>query len=209
MDTLSHERSLMRKLMIARRDLLSTAEQLAKSERIAASLLAHSVFQQKKIICVYCHIQSEVQTALVINNSLKQGKTVCVPFCAPQEAGMTMVAITDPVRDLAPGYKGIPEPLPHLILTGKTDPLAIEVVVIPGTVFDRNGHRLGYGKGFYDRFLVRAPQAVRIGLAFSCQVVEHLPAQEHDVPMDILFTEEEILVWPERWYTLDRGMRVQ
>jgi 5-formyltetrahydrofolate cyclo-ligase len=78
------------------------------------------------------------------------------------------------------------------------EPSIIEVAVIPGTVFDRNGHRLGYGMGFYDRFLVRAPKAIRIGLAFSGQVVERLPTQAHDIHMDIIVTEEGVMVWPER-----------
>jgi len=206
MHALPCERSRMRTMITARRDLLPPVERLAKSEQIAALLLAHSVFLQKKIFFIYCHFRSEVQTTSVIDYCLRRGKTVCTPVSLPDEADMMAVAITDPARDLASGYKGIPEPLPLLAHTWKVEPSAIEVAVIPGTVFDRNGHRLGYGMGFYDRFLVHAPRAIRIGLAFSCQVVEQLAAQEHDIPMDMVVTEEEVMVWPQRLCAQDRGL---
>ncbi|MCL2789534.1 MAG: 5-formyltetrahydrofolate cyclo-ligase [Desulfobulbus sp.] len=202
---LSHERSRMRTMIMTRRDLLPLAERLAQSERIAASLLAHPVFRQKKILFIYCHFRSEVQTTLVIEDSLRQGKTVCTPMSMPDEMDMVAVLITDPVHDLAPGYKGILEPLPLLAQTRKMEPSAIEVAVIPGTVFDLNGHRLGYGMGFYDRFLVHAPGAIRIGLAFSCQMVERLPIQQHDIPMDMIITEEGVMAWPQRLHAPDRG----
>ena len=197
-DALSHERGRIRKTIMARRDLLSPADRLAGSEQIAASLLTHPVLLRKKILFIYCHFRSEVQTTQVISHCLKQGKTVCVPVSVPGESDMVAVTINDPVCDLAPGYQGIPEPPPHLVHSRRVEQALIEAAVIPGTVFDRNGHRLGYGKGFYDRFLVRAPQAVRIGLAFSCQMVDHLPALAHDISMDMILTEEEVMLWPER-----------
>jgi len=197
-DALSHERGRIRKTIMARRDLLSPADRLAGSERIAASLLTHPVLRRTKIVFIYCHFRSEVQTALMIDHCLKQGKTVCVPVSVPDESDMVAVTINDPACDLAPGYKGIPEPPSHLVRTQRMEPALIEVAVIPGTVFDRDGHRLGYGMGFYDRFLVRAPQAIRIGLAFSCQMVDRLPTQAHDIPMDMIVTEEEVMLWPGR-----------
>ncbi|MCL2457243.1 MAG: 5-formyltetrahydrofolate cyclo-ligase [Desulfobulbus sp.] len=195
-DLLSHERGQMRKTIVARRDRLSPADRLAKSERIAASLLTHLVLRHKKIIFIYCHFRSEVQTTLVIDHCLKQGKTVCVPVSVPEGSDMVAVTINDPACDLAPGYQGIPEPSSSLVLTRMVEPALIEAAVIPGTVFDRHGHRLGYGKGFYDRFLVRAPRAARIGLAFSCQMVDRLPALAHDIPMDMIATEEEVILCP-------------
>lgn len=81
----------------------------------------------------------------------------------------------------------------------KLDPKGIEVAVLPGLAFDRRGYRLGYGGGCYDRFLSRyAPQALRVGLAFSCQLVETLPTEAHDVPLHFLVTEKEILSWQDK-----------
>ncbi|WP_310599713.1 5-formyltetrahydrofolate cyclo-ligase [Desulfobulbus sp.] len=204
-DALSRERGRMRKTIMARRDLLPPAERQARSKRIAASLLAHWLLIPKIIVFTYCHFRSEVQTFPMIDHWLAQGKTVCVPVSVPEESDMMVVTITDPARDLAPGYMGIPEPLSHLVHSRRMEPALIEAAVIPGTVFDRNGHRLGYGMGFYDRFLVRAPQAIRIGLAFSCQMVECLPAQDHDIPMDMIVTEDEVMLWPGRLRAAGNG----
>ncbi|MDR2551269.1 MAG: 5-formyltetrahydrofolate cyclo-ligase [Desulfobulbus sp.] len=201
-DAFSSERGRLRKTIMASRDLLSAADREAGSERIASVLLAHPLLRHPKTVFLYCHFRSEVQTSLMIGHWLAQGKTVCVPVSVPKESGMVAVAITDPARDLAPGYMGIPEPRSHLIHSRRMEPASIEAAVIPGTVFDRNGHRLGYGMGFYDRFLVRAPQAIRIGLAFSCQVVEFLPTRDHDLPMDMIVTEEEVMLWPGRLLAL-------
>ncbi|MCL1980237.1 MAG: 5-formyltetrahydrofolate cyclo-ligase [Proteobacteria bacterium] len=204
-DALIQERDRLRRTTLARRDLLSPADQQARSEKIAGSLLSHPLLCHKKVIFIYCHFRSEVQTALVIDHCLSQGKTVCVPVSVPQESDLLAVTIIDPIHDLAPGFQGIPEPLPHLVHTRRISPALIGAAVIPGAVFDRHGHRLGYGMGFYDRFLIRAPQAIRIGLAFSSQLVERLPVFEHDIPMDMIVTEEEQILWPERLHVQERG----
>ena len=102
---------------------------------------------------------------------------------------MIPLLIQNPEKDLVPGYYGIPEPDPQKSL--RVDPREIDAAVIPGSVFDIHGGRLGYGGGYYDRFLVNdAPQAKRIGLAFEMQVVENVPVQPHDQPLDILITEK-------------------
>ena len=81
-----------------------------------------------------------------------------------------------------------PVPNPELILP----PHALDVILIPGIAFDRRGHRIGSGKGYYDRFLTRT-QAVRIGLAYDFQVIDRVPAEPHDVKMDWIVTESEMI----------------
>jgi len=205
-DNQARERSRMRRSVLARRDHMSPAERDAGSERIVASLVSLPIFLEKSHFFIYCHFRSEVRTNTLLACCLETGKTVSVPMSQPKEARMQAVMLTDPIRDLAPGYMGIPEPLPSLAGDRRVEPATIEVAVIPGSVFDRCGHRLGYGMGFYDRFLVQAPRAIRIGLAFSCQMVDRIPAQSHDVPMDLLVTEQGVLAWPGRMHATDRGL---
>ena len=97
---------------------------------------------------------------------------------------------------LAPGFQGIPEPVFHPDRVFA--PEALDVVVLPGLLFDRNGNRLGYGGGYYDRFLAtQAPQALRVGLAFARQLADApIPAEPHDMRLDMLVTEAEILRFP-------------
>ncbi len=117
---------------------------------------------------------------------------------------MRAVRIDDVESDLICGYKGIPEPRDRSRIVS---PASIEVALIPGVVFDRCGNRLGYGAGFYDRFLtLEAPQAIRIGLAFSCQLAEKIPSLPHDVPMDMVVTEEALLTWNRDSRATNRGL---
>ena len=134
---------------------------------------------------------------MLLLRCLAEGKSVSVPLTLPQQSELLAVAITDPATDLSPGYKGIPEPSPSLAELHRVNPQSIDIAIIPGAVFDRSGYRLGYGGGYYDRFLEqKAPQAYRIGLAFSRQLVNRIPALSHDIPMDMLITEKEVFVWP-------------
>lgn len=193
-DNLVRERDCLRRFFLEQRDQLPLGERDAGSEQIFNTFVSLPLFQEKHIFFIYCHYRSEVRTIPLLARCLMMGKTVSVPLSQPKQAQMEAVVITDRVRDLSPGYLGIPEPLARdrMLL-----PASIEVAIIPGVVFDRCGHRLGYGMGFYDRFLAQAaPQAIRIGLAFSCQLVDRIPAQPHDVPMDMVLTEQEVLSWP-------------
>lgn len=166
------------------------------SKQIIETLVALPVFREKTHFFIYCSYQSEVETTRLFSRCLEEGKTVSVPLTVPEQLQLQAITITDPSVDLSPGYKGIPEPISSLT-ERRVNPQSIEVAIIPGAVFDRTGHRLGYGGGYYDRFLAQAaPQAIRIGLAYSQQVVSRIPGQPHDIPMDILVTDREVLSWP-------------
>jgi len=192
-DKLVRERHRLRRFFLEQRDQLSLVDRDTGSEQILNTFVSLPIFQEKLTFFIYCHYRSEVRTIPLLAHCLNMGKTVSVPLSQPQQARMEAVVITDSIHGLSPGYLGIPEPLTRdrILL-----PTSIEVAVIPGVVFDRCGHRLGYGMGFYDRFLaLAAPQAIRIGLAFSCQLVDRIPALPHDVPMDMVLTEQEMLSW--------------
>lgn len=206
-NNLVRERHRLRRFFLEQRDQLSVADQDGASEQILNTFVSLPLFQEKRIFFIYCHCRSEVRTIPLLARCLKVGKTVSVPLSQPQQAQMEAVVITDQIHDLSPGYLGIPEPLPPLAQDRILQPASIEVAVIPGVVFDRCGHRLGYGMGFYDRFLAQAaPQAIRIGLAFSCQLVDRIPSLPHDVPMDMVLTEQEVLSWSKSFRAKHSGL---
>ena len=189
-------RIALRRQLLSRRDAMHPAERSEKSLALAKKLCAQPSVFQRSILFIYCSYRSEVETGEIIRCAIEQGKIVCVPLTVPATRQLQAIAIRDPQADLAPGYKGIPEPA-GFPSNGPVISGCIEVAIIPGVGFDRRGHRLGYGAGYYDRFLaLEAPQALRIGLAYSCQVLAELPAEPHDVPMDMLITEEDIYFWP-------------
>lgn len=195
------DRRQLRLQYLAARGQLSQAERAVFSRKIVDSVMGLPVFQKTARVFIYCSYQSEVETWDLIRRCLAAGKAVSVPLTAPQESRMSAVVVTDPARDLIPGYRGILEPNPATSLRLQS-PSQIDAAIIPGAVFDRAGNRLGYGGGYYDRFLSGAAvQALRIGLAFSVQVADRLPALPHDAPMDWLITEQETLAWPRGFAT--------
>lgn len=184
---MAEDRTTLRTKILAARDSLSAEERQRKSLAITARILALPEFADARNVFAYVSFRSEAETLPLIAHCLKNGIRVSVPLTLAKEHRLLAHAITDVIRDLVPGYCGIPEPLQTLPLV---DPASIEVVVAPGSVFDVHGGRLGYGGGFYDRFLQNAaPQALRIGLAFDLQVVATVPLKSHDQPLDYLITE--------------------
>lgn len=184
---MADERTTLRAQILAARNNLPLEERRQKSRIITERLLTLPEFAGARNVFAYVSFRSEVKTLELIADCLKRGVTVSVPLTLVREHRLLPYAITDPDRDLVPGYCSIPEPRTTLPLV---DPASIEVVVVPGSVFDARGGRLGYGGGYYDRFLQgAAPQALRIGLAFDLQVVDTVPLESHDQPLDYLITE--------------------
>ena len=184
---MAEERTTLRTKILAARNSLPLEERQEKSRAITERLLALPEFCTCRNVFAYVSFRSEVETLQLIEHCLKERMTVSVPLTLPADHRLLPYAINDTSRDLAPGYCSIPEPLRTLPLV---DPASIEVVVVPGSVFDAKGGRLGYGGGYYDRFLqAAAPQALRIGLAFDLQVVAAVPLESHDQQLDYLITE--------------------
>jgi len=191
-DMNNDERQRLRKKILGARDLLSASERQEKSRSAMQNLMSLPEMKHWSTLFIYVHFRSELETLELIHSCLSQGKRVAVPLVDAATVSMIPLLIKDPENDLVPGYYDIPEPDPQKSL--RVAASEIDAAVIPGSVFDIHGGRLGYGGGYYDRFLVnRAPQAKRIGLAFEVQVVEYVPVQPHDQPVDILITEKRIV----------------
>jgi 5-formyltetrahydrofolate cyclo-ligase len=185
--------SQLRKEVLAERDRLTADEIRKKSAAIQNSLVNLEEIITAKNIFAYVSFRSEVATRELINTLLDKGKTVTVPITRIKEKRLDAIKITDPGLDLVPGYCNIPEPREELCLEKKVDPADIDVIILPGSVFDKRGGRFGYGGGYYDRFVSAIPKATRIGLAFDLQMVEKAPLQAHDEILDFVVTETEII----------------
>lgn len=188
----------LRRQILAARDRLSAAEIEEKSAAITERLFRVEAFLACGAVMFYASFRSEVQTMEAISRCLQRGVRLALPLSLPASRELQPRVVDDPVLDLRSGYCGIAEPDPDR--TRVLEPAAIEAVIVPGSVFDSRGGRLGYGGGFYDRFLAReAPQALRIGLAFALQVVPgELPLAGHDQRLDYLVTEERVLDFPRK-----------
>ena len=189
MDESRHD---LRKRILGSRDRLSANDKHAKSVAVMKNFLSLPELQQWTTLFMYVNFRSEVETVELIRRCLGQGMRVAVPLVDASAVSMIPLLIEDPEKDLAPGYYNIPEPDPRKSV--RLNASEIDAAVIPGSVFDIHGGRLGYGGGYYDRFLINdAPRARRIGFAFELQLVDKVPLEPHDQPLDILITEKRIV----------------
>ena len=191
-DTEIAARKRLRREVLAGRDRLTSADRIEKSRLIEENLWQLEEIAGAEILFIYVNYRSEVETLTMIRHCLAKGKQVAVPLTDLRNSRLLPYAVNDPDQDLRPGYCGIPEPVQGRLVA--IDPRAIETVILPGSVFDEQGGRLGYGGGYYDRFLANdAPEARRVGIAFEQQLVEQLPLLPHDKRLHTLVTEKRIL----------------
>lgn len=140
-------------------------------------------FKQAEHVLFYYAIKKEVSTHELLTKYLSL-KTLYLPKILSSEH-FEAIRVRAPLT-LEPGLKGVPEPEKG----EKAERL--DLVLVPGVVFDKKGHRLGTGKGYYDRFLIQYPKSFKIGLAYEEQVVENLPQNPYDVPMNLIITDQNI-----------------
>jgi len=176
-------------------------EQVARlSGIITGKVCNHPWFICSSTVFVYVSAGNEVKTTDIIETALKTGKRVCVPRVIPR-VKMEAVPVNNIEQDLQKGFFDIMEPKPHLVPVSEEE---IDLVIVPGLVFDRNGFRIGYGGGYYDKFLARIRGDCRtMGIAFAFQVVDRLPAEDHDMNVMAVVTENELII-PEKTGTWNR-----
>jgi 5-formyltetrahydrofolate cyclo-ligase len=168
---------------------LSAAERAEKSAAIRRRLIALPELRPAQAVLGFLPMSDELDTRPILADLLAWGKRVYVPRTFVRERHMTPARLND-LSKLRPGEYGILEPE-----TEETCGAAeLDFVIVPGRAFDRNGNRLGRGAGFYDEFMARAGfRAVRCGIAFACQVLDEIPHDEKDLPVNILVTEAETI----------------
>lgn len=188
----------LRQEFLNRRNSLSRDEIDSKSEKIENELFALPEFQRAKTVVFYVSFRSEVETEKMIRNALNLRKRVVVPVVDGEK--IEVAEIKNFEKELTKGSFGIKEPKKEF--RRRVHQKEIDLVVVPGVVFDKTGGRLGYGRGYYDRFLKsksiklrmgRSPQCALIGLAFDLQIARKIPLVEKDVRVDKIVTESGII----------------
>ena len=181
----------IRKRILKIRNAMPPDEIAEKSSRIVGRLTELHDIRRASTIMVFLNFGSEVQTDGFISWGWEMQKRIIVPLCRPAEREMMPCIIND-FADLETGHYGIREPRSESVVVVPLE--EIEVVLIPAVAFDHSGRRVGYGGGYYDRFLPRAPRAARIGVVFTCQIVPEVRADEHDIPAQRIVTERGVII---------------
>ncbi|MDK2887822.1 MAG: 5-formyltetrahydrofolate cyclo-ligase [Thermoanaerobacter sp.] len=189
-------KSELRKDVLKARGSLSPEEIAEKSGRILRRVLSLEEFQRARTLMAYVDFRNEVQTGALIMESMARGKRVAVPLTDVASKRLVPSLLLDFPGDLAPGTWGILEPRPECLRP--LEPEELDLVIVPGVAFDLQGNRLGYGGGFYDRFLPRTrPDTLWLALAFEVQIRPHILTGPYDCPVHILVTEERVVY--TRW----------
>jgi 5-formyltetrahydrofolate cyclo-ligase len=182
-----HElKAALRKEMLQKRDSLQATVAESMSQIIAERLGAHPRFLDAKSVAFYLHKGSEVRTRAMIEMALRMGKKVLAPVTDDQHISFSRFHSFD---ELAPGKFGILEPKDKAPEPKSNEP---DLIIVPGVSFGLCMHRLGYGRGYYDRYLAKS-SAYRIGLCYDFQVMDRLPHHEDDERMDEIITEKRII----------------
>ena len=176
-----------RESMLAR-EALSEDERTAKSLAIWRNFLAAPELETHHHLLLYAHHGSEVHTIGLVEDCLNSGREVSLPVVLSDSPHLELRRVTD-VDRLAKGAFGImvpPDAEPAISYE------EIDIVVIPGLGFDREGWRVGYGGGFYDRLLSQS-YAMTVGFAFDCQILPAVPTECHDEQLNMIVTENELI----------------
>ena len=179
----------LRGAILKQRDALSADEIAARSAAAGKRLLSLSEVSAARLILFFVSFGSEIDTVPMISRSLAAGKRIAVPRVERRARKLMPYEVRDLQSDLEPGAYGILEPKPDRPPARLDE---IDVVIVPAVAWDEEGFRVGYGAGYYDRFLPEVPQAVRIGLGFELQVRSDVPRGPNDLPVDILVTEAAV-----------------
>ena len=171
------DKTELRREIRARKRAMTEAEIEERSARLAQLFFASGAYQNAKTIYGYLPYNQEVRTVPMLERALKDGKKVAVPKVYGDEMKFLYL---DDLNAVAKGYAGIPEPIAD-------EPVAQDktaLVLMPGLAFDPQGHRIGYGGGFYDKFLAAEPNHPTLALCYEFQMLPKLDVEDHDIPVD-------------------------
>lgn len=182
----------IRKAILAKRASQPASESLRKSYKIKQKLFSLPEFKESSKAVFYMALPQEVQTKDMVREAIGLGKKIILPRIAPAGDTLMLSEVKDIEEELKMGSFGILEAKEEFYR-----PVAlteVNLIILPGVVFDLQGHRIGFGKGFYDKLLCKANQPIfTIGLAFDFQLIPKIPALRHDVKMGKIITEKRII----------------
>ena len=183
----------LRKEYMKNRKKIANIKGKSKSNKITTNLLSLEELKKSKNILLYISYRSEVGTERLINKLLKNSKNVFAPYCIKDEKRMEIVQINDPTKDLKKGAYGIKEPK-NSLRKKDNEINQLDIVIVPAVAFSKSGYRIGYGGGYYDRFLSRLPsKTISIGINYDELIFESVPKEDHDLAVDIIVTDKKVL----------------
>jgi 5-formyltetrahydrofolate cyclo-ligase len=178
----------LRKEFIEKRKKIPAKERKEKSELIAEKLFSLPEFLNAKKLMIYHSFKEEVETNLIIEKAYELKKEVFIPSIQDEKNCLMNCVKIEKETEMKFDCFGICKPKKSI----KVHPKELDLIIVPGIAFDLQGNRLGWGKGFFDRFLKKCINCTFIGLSFEEQITKKIPADEMDVKMNLVITEKQI-----------------
>lgn len=186
------DKNELRKKILKRRKELSNKDIVYLSNKIIDLLINTILYKNANYIMTYIDFRNEVKTEKLIKKSLEIGKKIIIPISLIESKKLLLSELKDYDKELTTGAYGILEPKKKYIR--EVTPEILDLIIVPGVVFDKRGYRIGYGGGYYDRFLLNINKSVpKVALAFDFQIVEKINEEKHDIPVDYIITEKGII----------------
>lgn len=186
---MSKEKVILRKRILSQLEKMDLTLFETRCARIHRRLFKDPYWQRSQTVAVTISMGKEIETAQIISRAWKENKDIAVPKCEPGTKKLTFYRMHS-VDQLAEGFYGLREPIPEK--ASVVSPSEMDLVIVPGVVFDSSGNRIGYGGGYYDRFL-SAYQGKTLSLLLEMQLAGTLPFEKHDCRIDRLITEERTI----------------
>ena len=184
-------KSSLRKEMLKKRSKLSIDERNIYSKTIANLLYETNFYKNAETIMAFINFGSEINTRYIIEDSIELGKDIVIPITVPETKELRISKLLD-YSELEIGHYNILTPKKEYLRY--IDPSSIDLVLVPGLIFAKDGYRVGYGGGYYDRFLSKLnPNVPKIGIGFDLQVKERVPTDQYDIPVDYILTEKGLV----------------
>jgi 5-formyltetrahydrofolate cyclo-ligase len=192
---LSRTKSELRREYTALREAMDESEVQRRSAKIIDTIVKLPVFKRAKTVMVYLNFKNEVDSLKMIEESFKAGKKVLIPYCTKENMELIPSELNDIESEIVKGKNGYLQTKKECVKPVPLD--EIDLIIVPGIAFDRRCYRLGFGAGYYDRFLKKLNfEKPTIGVCYDFQIIHSIPTEPHDVPLDFVITEERILVRP-------------
>lgn len=184
------EKKSIRQDILEKRKNLSKYTRESYSKIITNKILDSDYYMNSTTIMCFISFSDEVDTHDFIKKAISDGKNIVVPITFPETKELKPSLVKN-FKELEIGY--------YNILTPKReferfiDPGEIDLIIVPGVAFNSDGYRIGYGGGYYDRFLLKTGNTPTIAIGFSEQIVKHIPIDIYDIPVDYIYTEKNII----------------
>lgn len=180
--------ALIRKEKLALRKAVEISERQKMNDSIYENVISLKAYESAAVVFLYASTKYEADTFKIMEHALKNKKRVALPLTV-SETQMQFYYVDDVKTQLEAGYMGIMEPLADKCIHASAE--SCELIIVPGSVFDKDLNRMGYGRGYYDRFLAKI-DCIKMGLCYELQLTDKIDAKPTDVKMDMLVTEKSV-----------------